>query len=122
MLFTGSPVQQTELEYFLFARGGQYRPDRLKINIGSGNDWVFVSPDTSTKNAIIDLEEAQEFWKRLGYVPPSCVDLHFTGTEGALNLANTLALEMKTVWGGVIDYEAADGGLGLPPRGLPASL
>jgi hypothetical protein len=80
--------------------------------LGAEPDWVYVACDISIGNACFSEEESEEVRKQLGFDPKAYIDIHFTSTAKAFELADRLTHEMQAAWGGVIDYTGTGGGLG----------
>jgi hypothetical protein len=119
-LFTPGSIRPAEVEQFVIARGGKlavYDDSNVLARstiLGADHDWVYVTSDTSVGNAGFDEEELQDSREQLGFEPKAYIDLHFTSTDRAFESAENLVLEMKSVWGGVVDYSGAGGALGRP--------
>ncbi len=119
-LFTPVSVFPDEVEQFVIARGGTLAvygisPTLRNTIIGANEDLVYVASDTAVSSACFDKEELQSTGEQLGFAPKAYISLHFSWTAKAFDRAEGLAVEMRQLWGGVIDYSAAGGGLGLPP-------
>jgi hypothetical protein len=118
-LFSPIAVLSRDVEQFVVARGGKAPPDCRtpgnSVILGVDPDWVYVACDTSISNACFDEEEIEDTRQQLGFDPKAYIDVHFTSTHGAFHLAEGLAREMQTIWGGTIDYSGSGGALGRPP-------
>ena len=120
-LFLPQRVEPSVLEHLLVQKGGvveMYHEigERRTVAIGADQTWVYINTDTSLADVFYDDESFEKAKAELGFEPRGYIDLHFSLASAAFDLAENFALEMQTLWGGVIDYDGAGGGIGKPPK------
>lgn len=83
--------------------------------VGEPPDFLWVFDDTAPTNCYFSEEEKAAIEAKLGATAEGCVSVHFTSTDGAYVLAESLAREIGRRWQGTLDYSASGGSFGVPP-------
>jgi hypothetical protein len=121
-IFLAKPLSTAELVDFLRSHASTRRLSWNKRAdesvIGRTPDVLYVFDPTDGGDAIYSDDERRDVESRLGSTVQSYVSIHFTSTDGALDLATELAERLKQKWGGIIDYSGSGGDLEVPPKPL----
>lgn len=92
----------------------EQRPGELVV--GDLPDVLYVSDSTDARNGYFGADEKMAVESKLRSTPLGYLSIHFTSTDAAFELADSLAHELSRTWEGIVDYSGAGGGLDIPPR------
>ena len=117
-VLTAEPVPTDELVEFVrsFAsRVGQpYEKRPGESVVGEPPDVLYVFDTTAPTDCYFSPEEKVAVESKFGGQVNGCVSVHFTLTDAAFALGETLAGEIARRWIGKLDYSGAGGAFGVP--------